>query len=85
MKDLKLKNFDGSEMDITVGQLLIECVMFGADRMDALSKYLTEQLSKKQIEQFNSEEQNLIIKKMKVLYKVEVIASFIQLTNFKEL
>lgn len=85
MKDLKIKNFDGTETDFTVGQLLTDCILFGSDRMDALSSYLTKELSQKEIEDFTIEEQNLILKKMKVLYKIEAIASFVQLTNFNEL
>jgi hypothetical protein len=53
--------------------------------MDALSQYLTKQLSEKQIEDFTHEEQNLILKKMKVLYKIDIVFSFMQLTNFREL
>jgi hypothetical protein len=85
MKDLKIKNFDGTETDFTVSQILVDCILFGLDRMDALSQHLTKELSKKEIEDFTIEEQNLILKKMKVLYKIEVIASFVQLTNFQEL
>ncbi len=85
MKDLKIKNINGEEENFTVGEILKEVILFGSDRMDALSQYLTKQLSEKEIEDFTHEEQNLILKKMKVLYKIDIVFSFMQLTNFREL
>ena len=85
MKDLKIKNINGEEENFTVGDILKEVILFGSDRMDALSQYLTKQLLEKEIEDFTHEEQNLILKKMKVLYKIDIVFSFMQLTNFREL
>ncbi len=85
MKDLKIININGEEENFTVGEILKEVILFGSDRMDALSQHLTKQLSEKEIEDFTHEEQNLILKKMKVLYKIDIVFSFMQLTNFREL